>query len=102
MGGMSSGVEFCWGAFSVPPHGLALSVGYGGGLGGSSPLLHLALWSRGPCGCLQGFLMRTLGILEKQSIHHTSFLNKSWHSSGPYQTQFILTSYQADLKNLNE
>ena len=74
--GMSSGVEFCWGAFSVPPHGLALSVGYGGGLGGTSSL-HLALWSRGPCVCLQGFLMRTLGILEKQSIHHTSFLNKS-------------------------
>ena len=45
---MSSGVEFCWGAFSVPPHRLALSVAYGGGLGGglggTSPL-HLALWS---------------------------------------------------------
>ena len=65
---MSSGVELCWGAFSVPPHGLALSIGYGGSLGGTS-LLHLALWSRGPCVCLQGFLMGTLGILEKQSIH---------------------------------
>ena len=38
---MSSGVELRWGAFSVPHHGLALSIGYGGGLGGTSPL-HLA------------------------------------------------------------
>ena len=28
---MSSGVELRWGAFSVPHHGLALSIGYGGG-----------------------------------------------------------------------
>ena len=40
---MCSGVEFCWGAFSLPPNGLALWVGYGGGIGGTSPL-HLALW----------------------------------------------------------
>ena len=35
---MSSGVELCWGALSVPDHGLALSIGHGGGLGGISPL----------------------------------------------------------------
>ena len=46
--------------------------------------------------------MQTLGILEKQSIHYTSLPNKSWYSLGPYQTQFIMTSYQADLKNLKE
>ena len=72
---MSSRVELRWGAFSIPPHGLALSIGYGGGLGGTSPL-HLTLWSRGPYVCLQGFLMWTLGILEKQNVYHTLFLNK--------------------------
>ena len=46
--------------------------------------------------------MQTLGILEKQSIHYISLPNKSWYSSGPYQAQFIMTSYQADLKNLKE
>ena len=38
MDGMSSGLELRWGEFSVPHHGLALSIGYGGGLGGTSPL----------------------------------------------------------------
>ena len=40
---MSSGVELelHWGAFSAPHHGLTLSIGYGGGLGETSPL-HLA------------------------------------------------------------
>ena len=81
MDGMSSGVEFCWGAFSVPPHGLALSVGYGGGLGEKSPL-HLALWSRGPCVCLKEFLMRTLGTLENRAyiIPH-SLTNLDIHRS---------------------
>ena len=73
---MSSGVEFCWGAFSVPLHGSALSVGYGGGLGGTSPL-HLAPLVTRSLRFSPRISHATLGILEKQSIHHTSFLNKS-------------------------
>ena len=59
------------GSVSVPPDGLALWGGYGGGLGGTSPL-HLAVWPSGPCVCLQGFLVRTLGILRK--AEYTSYL----------------------------
>ena len=72
---MCSGVEFCWGAFSIPLHGLALWVGDGGDLRGTSPL-HLALGIGLLAFVSKHFSCGLWGFWEKQSIHHTSFLNE--------------------------